>query len=728
MMFEHLRAFLCHASEDKAAVRVLHDKLRQDGVDPWLDSERLLPGSDFDLEITNAVASSHVIIICLSHKASKEGYLQREFRLAISAAELRPEGSIFILPVRLEPCSVPARFSRLQYVNLFEPDGYIRLVRALTQKASELGVAEPARPSVLLPIRQAVAAGELSQVAQLCSSLAVDFLNEVELRELLTISLMAGSSDRKDPPPCLPVQERVVGRLLQSSRQDYYVRSMATRVLITAAFQYHKEEKWADVLRTVETLLEAPHSSVQLAPKEHLPQIKLLKLLSLTALEEFDDLCRELNRTDFEAEYPEELRIPVLCVALNAYERAEDCDAVAAVQARLKRCRPSTTEGFSKYCEQLMALARQLATARRYSRAALLVDDVASFSMKEKDPGSRLLHVKALYLGVYYRLELGKYADVVAQFRDMDQDFGSDPNEEIVGEVAWAGTEATRALRALNRHGEADSLAGYLKDRFGSIESTYVRKALAWSLVERTKGPVSAGDFESALGLCSECIGELESVPRDSSLDWPLAWTFAQRARCLEKIKRYAECVAACDELIERFGSSDADDIQFEVAWTMMEKVVALRRMKKFSASQAVGREILAKFADAVDARIVKERNWVVHAEGDTLLCEAKLFLQNGMTEEAAAKLRAACELFTEASTKDPECPDHLGCRAYSEFLLGDIQKAEQTFASALAVAAADWPDDDGWTELIMFPLPEDDRFRNWVQTRRANEAESASA
>jgi len=38
-----LRVFLCHASDDKAEVRKLSQRLQADGIDVWLDEEKLLP-------------------------------------------------------------------------------------------------------------------------------------------------------------------------------------------------------------------------------------------------------------------------------------------------------------------------------------------------------------------------------------------------------------------------------------------------------------------------------------------------------------------------------------------------------------------------------------------------------------------------------------------------------------------------------------------------------------
>ncbi len=46
-----LKAFLCHASGDKPAVQKLYSRLISDGVDAWLDKEKLIPGQKWQIEI-----------------------------------------------------------------------------------------------------------------------------------------------------------------------------------------------------------------------------------------------------------------------------------------------------------------------------------------------------------------------------------------------------------------------------------------------------------------------------------------------------------------------------------------------------------------------------------------------------------------------------------------------------------------------------------------------------
>lgn len=129
------RVFLCHSSADKPTVRELYHRLRSDGANPWFDEEDLLPGQVWEKEIPNAVRSSSAVIVCISRNSvEKRGYVHREVKCALDAAEEQPEGRIFLIPAKLEDCIVPDRLSHLQWVNLFEPDGYERLLKALGQQ------------------------------------------------------------------------------------------------------------------------------------------------------------------------------------------------------------------------------------------------------------------------------------------------------------------------------------------------------------------------------------------------------------------------------------------------------------------------------------------------------------------------------------------------------------------------------------------------------------------
>jgi hypothetical protein len=144
-----LRVFLCHASDDKPAVRDLHRRLVADGFDVWLDEESLIGGQDWRKEIPRAIRSSDAILVCLSRKAiNKSGYVQKEIGFALDVAEEQPEDANFIIPAKLEDCGIPPRLEHRQCVNLFETNGHNKLTRALNYRASQIAYREALSESV----------------------------------------------------------------------------------------------------------------------------------------------------------------------------------------------------------------------------------------------------------------------------------------------------------------------------------------------------------------------------------------------------------------------------------------------------------------------------------------------------------------------------------------------------------------------------------------------------
>jgi len=147
-----LRVFLCHASQDKPAVRKLFSQLKsQTWVDPWLDEVKLLPGMDWELEIFKAIREADVIIVCLSNESvAKEGYVQKEFKRALGFAEEKPDGTIFLIPLRLDDCKPPLKFQQWQWLDYFQPEAHKRLLQSLYLRAGSLKILPPAKPA---PVR-----------------------------------------------------------------------------------------------------------------------------------------------------------------------------------------------------------------------------------------------------------------------------------------------------------------------------------------------------------------------------------------------------------------------------------------------------------------------------------------------------------------------------------------------------------------------------------------------
>ena len=141
-----LRVFLCHASQDKPIVRELYQRLLAEGwIDPWLDEEKLLPGQDWEYEINKFVEYSDAVIVFLSKAViDRDGYIQKEIRKVLDVADEKPEGTIFVIPIRLNDCNIPHRLLRYHYLNYF-PDlqqdlAHQLMLKSLQTRAQQLDI------------------------------------------------------------------------------------------------------------------------------------------------------------------------------------------------------------------------------------------------------------------------------------------------------------------------------------------------------------------------------------------------------------------------------------------------------------------------------------------------------------------------------------------------------------------------------------------------------------
>jgi len=74
------------------------------------------------------------LLVCLSRGSiNKSGYVQKEIRLVLDVAEEQPEGTLFLIPIKLEDCEVPDSMRRWHWVELYRRGGYNRLTVALRE-------------------------------------------------------------------------------------------------------------------------------------------------------------------------------------------------------------------------------------------------------------------------------------------------------------------------------------------------------------------------------------------------------------------------------------------------------------------------------------------------------------------------------------------------------------------------------------------------------------------
>jgi hypothetical protein len=129
---KQLRVFLLYARQDEETVSRLYRRLTNEGANVWMDTQKLLPGQDWQYEIRKALQGSDLVVACLSKQFNKQGgFRHEELRIVLERANSLPEGETFLIPARLEICDMPETLSKWHRVDLFETDGYQKLISAL---------------------------------------------------------------------------------------------------------------------------------------------------------------------------------------------------------------------------------------------------------------------------------------------------------------------------------------------------------------------------------------------------------------------------------------------------------------------------------------------------------------------------------------------------------------------------------------------------------------------
>jgi CheY-like chemotaxis protein len=127
------RVFFSYDHRDQKVVTDYYWKLTKRGFLPWMDDRNIAGGKDWQLTITEAVARSNRFVYFLSRNSfNRAGVMRGEINQALKRHEQMTKNSTFFIAARLEVCPVEKDIQQLEVVDLFKPDGFERLLEALT--------------------------------------------------------------------------------------------------------------------------------------------------------------------------------------------------------------------------------------------------------------------------------------------------------------------------------------------------------------------------------------------------------------------------------------------------------------------------------------------------------------------------------------------------------------------------------------------------------------------
>jgi len=126
------RVFLSYAREDEERIEVIYKGLQAEGFEPWMDVKRLTAGENWIRGIEHAIENSDFLVALISKNSlDKRGFIQKEMKFVLDLLGQKSRRNIRIIPALLDNSKVPEPLTKFHRVNLFEENGFSKLVGAL---------------------------------------------------------------------------------------------------------------------------------------------------------------------------------------------------------------------------------------------------------------------------------------------------------------------------------------------------------------------------------------------------------------------------------------------------------------------------------------------------------------------------------------------------------------------------------------------------------------------
>lgn len=128
---EAAKVFICYASEDRPAAQSLYAALKKEGLDPWMDTEGLTGGDQWDPLIEKKVKEVDYFLILQSEALARKifGYVNKEINLALGRQQFARHGTRFVIPLQVEDDPMIPELEHLQAHPLADVKGLISLIR-----------------------------------------------------------------------------------------------------------------------------------------------------------------------------------------------------------------------------------------------------------------------------------------------------------------------------------------------------------------------------------------------------------------------------------------------------------------------------------------------------------------------------------------------------------------------------------------------------------------------
>lgn len=109
------KVFISYARSDEAFVRRMDADLKKHGINTWVDFDDIVAGKSWARQIGEALDSCDIMLLVFSPTAMESTNVEDEWNYYLDRGKM-------IIPVLYQPCTIPYRLYKLQYVDFNDRD------------------------------------------------------------------------------------------------------------------------------------------------------------------------------------------------------------------------------------------------------------------------------------------------------------------------------------------------------------------------------------------------------------------------------------------------------------------------------------------------------------------------------------------------------------------------------------------------------------------------------
>jgi hypothetical protein len=134
MASQKVKAFLCHASEDKSIVELFAKKLKSTGSHVWFDNWEIKVGDSIVEKIDKGLENMTHLVIFISSSSVVKPWVKKE--LSVGLMRKLSDNSVKVIPVLLDKVELPTILKDIKYADCFKNRdiGFKHAIDAISEK------------------------------------------------------------------------------------------------------------------------------------------------------------------------------------------------------------------------------------------------------------------------------------------------------------------------------------------------------------------------------------------------------------------------------------------------------------------------------------------------------------------------------------------------------------------------------------------------------------------